>query len=114
MERVCFYLQVKPELIDEYVERHQRVPHPMLQAIADAGRRNYSLFLRPDGLLVGYYETDDDAESARKLAADPRTEEWEEQAARFFVTLNGNRADQGAPQIAEVFNLSSQLTRENP
>jgi L-rhamnose isomerase/sugar isomerase len=44
----------------EYVERHRAVWPEMLQAIADAGRRNYSLFLRDDGLLVGYYETDDD------------------------------------------------------
>ena len=31
----------------------------MLEALRQAGWRNYSLFLRPDGLVVGYVEADD-------------------------------------------------------
>ncbi len=111
MRRVCFTLQVRPELIDEYVERHRAVWPEMLEAIRDSGRRNYSIFLEPDGRLIGYYETDDDAESARRLAADPRTLAWERESARFFVALEGERADQGAPQLTVVFNLEDQLTR---
>jgi L-rhamnose mutarotase len=109
VQRVCFQLQVKPERMAEYVERHRAVWPEILQAIADAGRRNYSLFLRDDGLLIGYYETDDDADSARRLAADPRTAEWEAQAAGFFESLPGARPDQGAPQLTEVFHLEAQL-----
>lgn len=109
MTRICFQLQVHPHLIDEYVELHRAVWPAMLAAIADSGRRNYSIFLRDDGLLVGYYETDDDAESARLLAADPRTELWEKQAQRFFVALDGARPDQSAPHLREVFNLEDQV-----
>jgi L-rhamnose mutarotase len=111
MERVCFQLQVKPARMAEYVERHRAVWPEMLQAIADAGRRNYSLFLREDGLLIGYYETDDDAASAAALAADPRTAAWEVEAADFFESLPGTRPDQGAPQLREVFHLEDQLAR---
>ena len=111
MERVCFQLQVKPERLDEYAQRHEAVWPDMLRAIADAGRRNYSLFLRDDGLLIGYYETDDDAESARRLAADPRTAAWEAEAAGFFEALPSTRPDQGAPRLREVFNLEQQLAR---
>lgn len=111
MERVCFQLQVRPELIASYVERHDAVWPEVLQAIADAGRRNYSLFLRGDGLLIGYYETDDDAASAAALAADPRTAAWEAGAAGFFVALDGARPDQGAPTLREVFHLEDQLAR---
>jgi L-rhamnose mutarotase len=107
--RVCFQLQVKPERLDEYVERHRAVWPDMLAAIRDAGRRNYSLFLRPDGLLIGYYETDDDEASAAALAADPRTAEWERTSADLFVALGGDRADQSAVQLAEVFHLEDQL-----
>ena len=110
MTRICFQLQVKPERLDEYVTKHEAVWPEMLQAIADAGRRNYSLFLRDDGLLIGYYETDDDAESARRLAADPRTAAWEAEAAGFFEALPGARPDQGAPQLREVFHLEDQLS----
>jgi L-rhamnose mutarotase len=109
MERVCFQLQVKPDRIDEYVRRHAAVWPDMLRAIEDSGRRNYSLFLRPDGLLVGYYETDSDEESARRLQEDPRTAAWEAEMAGFFVTLEGARADTGAERLREVFNLDDQL-----
>ena len=109
MTRVCFRLQVRPELLDEYLERHSPVWPEMLAEIAAAGRRNYSLFLADGGLLIGYYETDDDAASAAALAADPRTAEWEAQASDFFVTLPGTRPDQGAPQLTEVFHLEDQL-----
>jgi L-rhamnose mutarotase len=111
MARVCFQLQVKPDRLEQYVSKHEAVWPEMLQAIADAGRRNYSLFLRDDGLLIGYYETDDDAASAAALAADPRTAAWEAEAAGFFVSLDGVRPDQGAPTLREVFHLEDQLSR---
>ena len=57
MERVCFQLQVRPGRIEEYRARHARVWPDMLEALAAAGWHNYSLFLRPDGLLIGYFET---------------------------------------------------------
>ena len=108
-ERICFQLQVKPERIAEYVERHRAVWPEMLEAIRDARRRNYSIYLREDGLLIGYYETDDDAASAAALAADPRTAEWESSSTDLFVSLSGDRADQSAVQLIEVFNLEDQL-----
>ena len=108
MPRVCFQLQVQPARLDEYRERHAAVWPDMLRAIADSGRRNYSLFLREDGLLIGYYETDDDAASRARLAADPRTEAWEAEMTPFFVALDG-RPDQGATPLPEIFNLADQL-----
>ena len=56
-ERVCFQLQVKPDRIDEYRERHAAVWPDMLEALKATGWNNYSLFLRDDGLLIGYVET---------------------------------------------------------
>ena len=63
------------------------------------------------GLLIGYSETDDDAESAKALAADPGTAAWEGEAAGFFEALPGSRPDQGAPRLREVFPLEDQLRR---
>lgn len=108
--RVCFQLQVVPELIDQYIERHQEVWPEMLQAIKAAGRTNYSLFFREDGLLIGYYETEDDDAAQAALDADPRTARWEAQMSEFFVSLEG-RADQQATRLTEVFNLEDQLAK---
>jgi L-rhamnose mutarotase len=109
-QRVCFQLQVDPARLDEYRERHAAVWPEMLRAIEASGRRNYSLFLREDGLLIGYYEVDDDAAAQAALASDPRTAAWEAEMAPFFVSLDGDRPDQGAPRLAEVFHLEDQLT----
>ena len=57
--RVCFLLQVRPDRVAEYRERHRAVWPEMRQALSSAGWRNYSLFLRADGLLVGYLECED-------------------------------------------------------
>ena len=59
MARYCFQLQVRPERLDEYKARHRAVWPEMLAALRDTGWRNYSLFLRDDGLLIGYVEADD-------------------------------------------------------
>ena len=111
MSRVCFQLQVDPTRLDEYRARHAAVWPDMLEAIAASGRRNYSLFLRDDGLLIGYYETDDVAASQASLAASPVTARWEAEMAPFFVALPGDsgRPDQAAPELSEIFNLDDQL-----
>jgi len=110
-ERVCFQLRVRPELLDEYVARHRSVPPAMLREIAASGRRNYTIFLRPDGLLVGYFETDDLAASEAYLARSPVAAAWERDSARFFADLEG-RPDQGFTRLPQVFQLEEQLTSE--
>ena len=59
MQRICFVLQVKADRLKEYKERHRAVWPEMLDALRETGWTNYSLFLRSDGLLVGYLETQD-------------------------------------------------------
>jgi L-rhamnose mutarotase len=99
MERVCFQLHVRPERIDEYRERHRAVWPEMLAALSAAGWTNYSLFLRPDGLLIGYVVTEDfDAATAAMDATDVNTR-WQAEMAPFFAgELEFERLD-------EVFHL---------
>jgi len=111
MQRVCFQLQVVPDRLSEYVERHAAVWPEMLEAIAASGRHNYSLFLREDGLLIGYYETDDDVASQKSLENNPATAPWEAEMAEFFVSVDG-RPDQSAPRLTEIFNLEHQLANQ--
>ncbi|GLJ80727.1 L-rhamnose mutarotase [Microbacterium imperiale] len=106
--RVCFSLQIHPDLLDEYVARHTPVWADMLAEIAASGRRNYSLFLGDGGRLIGYYEVDDDEAAQAYLAASPVAARWEAEMARFFVGLDG-RPDQAATPLTEIFNLHDQL-----
>lgn len=101
--RYCFNLQVRPERMAEYVERHQAVWPEMLAALRATGWRNYSLFLRSDGLLIGYVEADDlDASRAAMEATDVNAG-WQAEMARFFA---GTTPDDGFPLLTEVFHLS--------
>ena len=111
--RVAFRLQVRPELLDEYRRVHSPVRRDMLDAIAQSGRTNYSLFLdETDGTLFGYYEVEDDAAAQEFLAGSTVASAWEAEMGRFFVALgadgNGARADQAARRLTEVFNLTDQ------
>src|SRR5437660_10118939 len=88
-QRICFVLQVKPERLKEYKRRHSSVWPDMLQALRETGWSNYSLFLRDDGMLVGYLETES-LERAR--AGMPRREandRWRREAAEFFLHRAG-------------------------
>jgi L-rhamnose mutarotase len=109
MTRIAFQLQVRPELLDEYVARHTPVWPEMLAEIAASGRRNYSLFLADGGSLIGYYETDDDAAAQAYLAASEVAGRWEAEMGRFFEGLDG-RPDQAATSLTEIFNLADQLS----
>ncbi|MFE7846731.1 L-rhamnose mutarotase [Microbacterium sp. NPDC057407] len=106
--RVCFELQVKPDLLDEYIARHTPVRSEMLAEIAASGRRNYSLFLAEGGRLIGYYETDDDAAAQAYLASSDVASRWEAEMAPYFVALDG-RPDQAATRLTEIFHLHDQL-----
>ena len=104
MGRYCFQLQVRPERVAEYRERHRAVWPEMLAALRDTGWRNYSLFLRDDGLLVGYVEADDLGAAQEGMAATAVNARWQAEMAPFFVDPAG-RPDESFLLLDEVFHL---------
>ncbi len=105
MERVCFLLQVKPDRLAEYRDRHRAVWPRMQEALQKTGWRNYSLFVRDDGLLVGYLESDDFAAAQQAMAETEVNAEWQAEMGDFFVDLDDQRPDEGFIRLAEVFHL---------
>jgi L-rhamnose mutarotase len=101
VSRTCFTLHVSPERLDEYRARHRDVWPEMLAALREAGWRNYSLFVREDGLLVGYVEADDFEAAQRAMAATDVNERWQREMAPFFQA----RADRALVRLEEVFHL---------
>ncbi|GAA2574804.1 L-rhamnose mutarotase [Winogradskya consettensis] len=101
--RYCFQLQVREDRLEEYVERHKAVWPEMQDALRATGWRNYSLFLRPDGLLIGYVEADNLAASEAAMAATDVNTRWQAEMAPFFA---GTTPDDGFPLLTEVFHLT--------
>ncbi len=106
MQRVCFQLQVKPERMAEYRERHRAVWPEMLEALSATGWRNYSLFLSPSGMLIGYLETDDFEAALRGMEATDVNARWQAEMGEFFQDLEGRRPDEGLLVLDEVFHLA--------
>ncbi|MFJ2724258.1 L-rhamnose mutarotase [Streptomyces collinus] len=106
MQRVCFLLKVRADRLDAYRERHAAVWPDMLDALRATGWHNYSLFLRDDGLLVGYLETEDFAAAQAAMAATDVNARWQAGMAPFFESLAGARPDEAMRPLTEVFHLA--------
>ncbi|ADI15255.1 L-rhamnose mutarotase [Truepera radiovictrix] len=105
-KRVGFVLKVKSELLEQYKARHQNVWPEMRAALREAGWHNYTLFMRADGLLFGYFETPESLEAARaKMAATEVNARWQAQMAPFFELPEGARPDEMMLELEEVFHL---------
>ncbi len=107
MERVGFRLQVRKEMMDEYVRRHSQVWPDMLAALSETGWTNYSLFLdRTDGTLFGYLETPDLEAAKAGMAKTEVNARWQAEMSEFFVALDGKNPDEGLLRLEEVFYLN--------
>ena len=107
--RVCFQLQVRSDRIAAYRARHAAVWPEMLRALADTGWHNYSLFLRADGLLIGYVETSSLEEAQAGMAATEVNARWQAEMSEFFEELDGRNPDEGFLVLDEIFHLEDQL-----
>ncbi|HZA32655.1 MAG TPA: L-rhamnose mutarotase [Propionibacteriaceae bacterium] len=107
MPRYCLLGHVNRDRLDEYREAHKAVWPELLEALRDAGWRNYSLFLRDDGLLIGYAEADDLTEAQQKVARTEVNARWQAAMSQLFASEGA--PDQAWELIPEVFNLEDQL-----
>jgi L-rhamnose mutarotase len=113
MPRYCLLGRVRPERLEEYREAHRAVWPELLRVLADAGWRNYSLFLREDGLVIGYAEADDLEAAQQRVAATEVNTRWQAAMSDLFAGLDGAAPDQNWELVPEVFNLEDQLGRHD-
>ena len=105
MKRICFVLHVKPDRLDEYKRRHRSVWPEMLNALRETGWNNYSLFLRGDGMLIGYLETEDFERARAGMASREVNDRWQSEMKDFFVQPQGLTPDRAMQPLEEVFHL---------
>ena len=77
----------------------------MRDALSKAGWHNYTLFLREDGMLIGYVETPDFDRALSEMAKTGVNRRWQEQMKEFFESDFGLPADEQMRPIPEVFHL---------
>ena len=101
-----FLLKVKQDMLEEYKERHKAVWPDMLEALRRHGWRNYSLFMREDGLLFGYFEAEESfAASLEGMAREEVNQRWQDSMSPFFEIPPGAHPDEMMVELEEVFHL---------
>lgn len=96
---------MKADRVEEYKLRHRSVWPEMLDALRETGWRNYSLFLREDGLLFGYVEVEDLDAAVAAMSQREVNARWQAEMAPFFERIEGRRPDESFIQLEEVFHL---------
>ncbi len=104
MKRVGFQFKIRQDRLAEYKEIHKNVWPEMLDALKKAGWHHYTLFLRPDGLVFGYFETEKSlADAQGKMAVQEVNTRWQEYMAPF--TAADTRPDESFLELEEYFHL---------
>jgi L-rhamnose mutarotase len=106
MKRVGFILKVRQDKLEEYKRHHKAVWPEMLDALRRTGWHNYSLFIRDDGLLFGYFETPESFQVALAgMSQEEINKKWQDFMAPYFENLSGAHADESMVELEEVFHL---------
>ena len=105
-KRVGQILGVKPERLKEYKSYHKNVWPEVLDTIRACNIRNYTIFHK-DGRLYAYFEYvgDDFAADMRKMADDPKTQEWWAIMIPMQVPLDTRAEGEWWADMEEVFHV---------
>jgi L-rhamnose mutarotase len=105
MKRICFTLQISADRVEEYKKAHANVWPEMREALKRNGWHNYSLFVRADGLLVGYFETPDFNAAIANMQREPVNAKWQAAMKPLFEGLETAAADTSMRPLENVFFL---------
>lgn len=101
---VGFQFKVRPDRLIEYKERHKHVWPEMLEAPREAGWHNCLFFMRADGLIFSYFETEESLAAAQaRMAAKDVNARWQESMSPFMDA--DARPDETFVELAEYFHL---------
>jgi L-rhamnose mutarotase len=104
MKRVGFQFKVRPDRLAEYKRLHQDVWPEMLEALRQSGWHNYTLFMREDGLVFGYFETEESLQAAQeKMTETEVNSRWQVFMSQF--TDDQGRPDERFVELVEYFHL---------
>ena len=75
-------------------------------SLRETGWHNYSLFLRDDGMLVGYVETPDSQKALDGMATLDVNVRWQSEMRDFFEDAEGRDPDRQMARLEQVFYLA--------
>ncbi|NSW51985.1 MAG: L-rhamnose mutarotase [Anaerolineae bacterium] len=104
MKRIGFTFRIREDKIDEYKEFHKHVWPEMKEALTRHGWHHYTLFLKPDGTVFGYFETPVDLATASDgMKLEEINERWQKTMSQFVP--DGMKPDDSFVELEEYFHL---------
>eukprot|EP00051_Salpingoeca_urceolata_P011442 m.141622 g.141622 ORF g.141622 m.141622 type:complete len:232 (+) comp17122_c0_seq3:1706-2401(+) len=101
----CFKATSDPKLQAEYKEHHRHVWPEMKRALAKHGWHKYSLFMRPDGLIVGVFESDQTLSKCLEgMSHEEVNARWQADMQQYFPK-GELRPDEQMTELEEVMYL---------
>jgi L-rhamnose mutarotase len=98
-------MKVRKDKLNEYKEHHQRVWPELLEAHRRTGWHNYSLFMREDGLVFGYFETPESYQAAVDvIEKEEINTRWDEFMEPYLEAINATTGEI-MMELEEVFHL---------
>jgi len=98
-------MKVREDLLEEYKEHHKRVWPELLEAHRRTGWHNYSLFMREDGLVFGYFETPESYQAAvDAMEQEEINARWDEFMEPYLEAIN-TATGEIMLELEEVFHL---------
>ena len=105
MKRVGFLMKVREDKLEMYKEHHKRVWPELLEAHRRTGWHNYSLFMREDGLVFGYFETPESYQTAvDAMGKEEINTRWDEFMEPYLEAVNATTGEI-MMELEEVFHL---------
>lgn len=108
MKRYGEVFRIRPEFKAEYKKAHDEIWPELVEAMHEAGFRNYSIFFRPDGLMFAYYEVPDPdgfEERVKTMTETDVSKRWETAMEKFFVKENYKGLGPEIEELEEVFHV---------
>ena len=108
MQRMGMMIGIAPEKIAEYKELHANVWPEVLEQIAAANIRNYTIFLRePENVMFGTWEYhgDDFEADMAKVAANEATRRWWAVCGPCQRPLESRKKGEWWATMEEVFHV---------
>lgn len=105
MRRFGQIIRVKPDRVEDYERIHAAVWPEVLETIEVCNMRNYTIF-RHGNLLFAYFEyvgSDFEADQ-KKMAADPKTQEWWQHTDPMQEPVEGGADGAWWNNMKEIFH----------
>ena len=101
-------IRVHDDKVEEYKKLHRAVWPGVLKTLTENGVRDFTIFLKePENILFGVFDYvggDDYSEAAKRIAADPVTQEWWAVCMPMQDPLETRAEDEWWASMEEVFH----------